>query len=1470
MNNLPFPDPLRQAFRADAPLISPALTQSPAQDLDRSQSWPILLGEGQQVRHPKSQDPRGPAGRRYPLESAGVGSPGSRENSALRFNSGSFLQNAQNDVEMLDGVEAPGSEHQEKERIPSFPPRPRPQAHLRRKSTFNDPSSAALPREPVQTEPYRLEPPQDAPKLFAGQTADFAPWSSHEPHAEDALNEQTIISGYYDKTHITPHEMSTARPLISSSIKHKSGLQILSSLFTCTLKQRQLCGMISSKCTFKPPPRVTLTDTRREAWLKDLADSSIPLRRLSRTIPQGIRGKALLDHCMAKEVPTWRAVWLIKCVGANEIRACKRNRATGAIVAGGESKWIKDWTVQLQQFVEALVNGCGAYEWKRKFTLGLQLLMHIYREHLLDRDAFLEWLCGSLESATIDTVPIWLLVVKLYLAELVAYRKHGRQLAVSLLQQQRSIVTQGPFKSLSYLRDQLTAHILNLMLAQPACFLSADFWSSFEDCMSHSAAQFSLVGQQVYRNMLERNSNIWNNCFGETSTSCLVTNLIQLLDKVPSNFDFRSFSDRCLSTSKQSRAVILTTLHWATTKYRFGLQRLYLAVRLVRHWSRQSIDLHPPVFAFLETASESSVLVRRNVYKLIAELTRSRHFSVSKYLQWLMARGVQKAAASETSDFYSEILDNIPCHDLPDHVHNLRVHILGASDRPVDILAHAKSSIGSRLTFMGNSGAVQDPPISPPLPDLKGLWMNDFYELSSWMRQALRDHALGSNDGDEIMHGNNVGQQLLIEDFLVYSKVLTYFQDFAFWADILKMFIDRGQQAVMVGVADSLNSDLEIFYAIGAASDLFSRLFKRSTTLDLGLSERPLITSLIDLASILPGTNHARSALQRELQRAENGSILAAGSPVIDWVSDPTLNPDSNFLSLVDEVLRSGSSMDRQILDRVFFDVTARIEMLWTGKYKILPSFYELLPRLRFFDGESFDKLMVAWLDRVLMAPRRPPLVAVVSPLVCNATTSFEQFLVCALAHIKDSQSVDDTELIDLTRQHQGPYIRSYRYHFQRRTIVSSRPDLVYPLLSAVLEMRHEQASFEAQIRKIVSQRAFPELLQTLLLSPSIDAQQSRSALAGPQASDFTAQMLNRVLFRSSVPESDDAIVATVRTANEFNATLCQVKLSTLLGAHVARSVARSESDDLANILFQEALLQDGASLGVWQEMLQALTTEVLQKFQAIAIGRLFALMPTFALPSDGVLPGYPATAYLDRLLGLTGLAVEQVPVPSRFPIVIQAADKLQAMLLWLAKPAPLSSEAHSDTEPWKSAGSDISAGARPWLLILLRLLTIHRSVFAHPKLAQSTVARLAYHLALLLIQPAVNADHALATRLFDLLALLSDVLTPETRHSCFRALCEQQRLRDPRLRFLFGTAGTASGSPLLFVEADKTSALGKVLAAPTSNGVAGSTVAEGQAPLGKPYEPNRWELLSNANPVMGENDTCISLSVFGAKKAVL
>lgn len=62
-------------------------------------------------------------------------------------------------------------------------------------------------------------------------------------------------------------------------------------------------------------------------------------------------------------------------------------------------------------------------------------MSHIFSEHLLDQDQYLDWVVASLQNSDLHCVLVWLLVVQLYWKEILRYRERGRRLAEALLDQ---------------------------------------------------------------------------------------------------------------------------------------------------------------------------------------------------------------------------------------------------------------------------------------------------------------------------------------------------------------------------------------------------------------------------------------------------------------------------------------------------------------------------------------------------------------------------------------------------------------------------------------------------------------------------------------------------------------------------------------------------------------------------------------------------------------------------------------------------------------------------------------------------------------------------------------------------------------------------------------------------------------------------------------------------------------------------
>ena len=142
-------------------------------------------------------------------------------------------------------------------------------------------------------------------------------------------------------------------------MQEKSTLQNFSHFILAVLQQRHKEGLIKTPTTFRVPPRVTLTDQKREQYLRDLANPSQSLRRLARGVPHGIRGRLLLEQVCSKNVPVNRAIWFIRVISVNELRAVKRKGHTKGAQESFESKWVIDWTGQVATFLENTIEECG-------------------------------------------------------------------------------------------------------------------------------------------------------------------------------------------------------------------------------------------------------------------------------------------------------------------------------------------------------------------------------------------------------------------------------------------------------------------------------------------------------------------------------------------------------------------------------------------------------------------------------------------------------------------------------------------------------------------------------------------------------------------------------------------------------------------------------------------------------------------------------------------------------------------------------------------------------------------------------------------------------------------------------------------------------------------------------------------------------------------------------------------------------
>lgn len=120
-----------------------------------------------------------------------------------------------------------------------------------------------------------------------------------------------------------------------------------------------------------------------------------------------------------------------------------------------------------------------------------------------------------------------------------------------------------------------------------------------------------------------------------------VAQIIRKLDFVnySANVRIEGLSYECMEIISNAMQLISVTLQWACSYYRYGSHRIYLATRLLRRWSHLGADVYEGIVAYLQSMQWVDSGQLPIVFKIVAELVRSKHFSAGRYLQWLIATG---------------------------------------------------------------------------------------------------------------------------------------------------------------------------------------------------------------------------------------------------------------------------------------------------------------------------------------------------------------------------------------------------------------------------------------------------------------------------------------------------------------------------------------------------------------------------------------------------------------------------------------------------------------------------------------------------------------------------------------------------------------------------------------------------------------------------------------------------------------
>jgi mediator of RNA polymerase II transcription subunit 12, fungi type len=1427
-----------------------------------------------------------------------------------------------------------------------FPPRPGGQYAAGDTAQANKMQGGA--GEPVKTErktqsletpavarrfPHGSEYPSfvcatNVPLTLIIECADYYPWAGNHP--EDQLYEQTVKSGFPNKPLIA-NETNTARPSLWNHLKNKQGLSTLSQLFVTVLEKRQIAGRLTAPSTFKPPPRVSLNQTRREAWLGDLANSAVQLRRLSRTIPFGMNGKTLLEACLNKNIPIARAVWLAKCVGANELRAYKRKGAGSSTGISGELKWIREWTTGVEQFVEGTLNLCGEANWMAKIHYAIRLSAYLYNEQLLDQEHYLDWVLSSFDSSPPEKLPFWLLLVQTYWKHLVATRKRGRKLAEHIFARMESISVDDGADILSQVLRRLQQLATTLAVAHRGCMILPKLWAKYKHLLQSTFGTMDTTPlESAVENLTNRNDRLTPDSHAAKSLDTVQGRIFKELDEARFHDPIEKLFERCVEISADLPQVSQLVVKWTTSIYRDGIHRVYIGTRLLRKCYLRGVDVDNLLLDFVSDSAPTHGVDFSLVFKLVAELVRSEHFSVTRFFQSLIATGALSAIPQGFEIFPTPskpiqpyerlalLAASIPTQNLPYHVTALRALLLRdagpAMSKEPRIIQEVTDVIQMQ---MSNSQEPLDLPLAPSelTPAVK-------FAVSHWVRTYVQSRLNAM--GKELE--TDAANPTVTLQFLVARHVLELMEDYSILADIIGMTIPVGDTETLTSVADTLHMHYKSFAAIGALKPLYGtlldryRIFRGQEQLD-----KPFVSAIRDLSVTLGLNMPIIQQLNADLARCNQRDAIAMCSPASDNATD-ILQIDIDTDDEIERILSSGTTMDEQIMSRVFKRIAARTEKNNPEQRVRVGNW---LNRLKSFDYITFDRIMAEWMT-TLLSFSRPLGLQLLPTLIGCGCINVAAFAQCAERGRVDKDRVLccqlDLDVLEVVfSEHRAPSITSipdaYRYRLETRKYANQySKDILVRLQRAIASVAtSSNEAIATRLLSFLNNLNFVQFLKRQALDKEIplseclglDSEEKPAKVSSVAArivdgltdpygqlgklSDILCSGLSLNLIGLFQNSRSDHIPQLLKIADELSLPFCQLQLRLLLSNPGS---VNSPNQELASKLFEAIRTAADNDQCVWPELVKNLDSRITQKVCEHAESLVLSAASQLKQTTEQSVP----CSTVRKLLSIVDHTCVRPTMQSFHQIALVLTEKMKIVMEALAQPDidPIGQQPGASN----TTTSDVQHICL-WIQALLHLAILHKPACPPQSKPLHELVPFISILVLLLNHTKLQSSPETLEYIFDVAAYFSDDLSDDQRNHLGKA--EFQKTSDPRISFLFGSSQspdawlglvTSNSNPLLPLAPSASAGAPQPVPprpGPPQMSRQGSMhqpmrpgtpmqqqrISQAAQPAKTfnppvPYQLKRWEILpdqggsANANAQHSSgpaNDTSISLTLFGARK---
>ena len=830
------------------------------------------------------------------------------------------------------------------------------------------------------------------------------------------------------------------------------------------------------------------------------------------------------------------------------------------------------------------------------------------------------------------------------------------------------------------------------------------------------------------------------------------------------------------------------------------------------------------------------------------------------------------------------LLFELPLHNLSTPILNLRTRLLAsmgasvAEERITIISVKLWISINIPGIFTVQDAASGQEPQNWEKTQLSQTVKSS---ISRWVRQAITAYfgspCIVNNVGRTECNFRKEPQidvkssdSITLDQYHQIQLVLERMDDFVIIADVLKILSDSTDDLILAAITDTINHHFDTLTAIGAVENLFQALWQQYQAIHSCIRvEKYFIESLIDLGRRLPKATQQVRFLEKRLVLYEQTILAAACSPISDHMAEALQSADSTFPDEIDQLMASGTSMDKPILSQVFQAITKRLELSWQEPTEPSVNFAQFLVRLRSFDPRTFDSLITEWLGNIISSTTRPSLGTILPPLICTHALTLDLVLTQAVALLQGTRNsgrlaevaIDTLDLLTLTDLGYPPPIayRLYRFRVQQQLIMTASASSILLLVHAALTAYVGEDSPSVKARYFIAGPAFRTLIQNLLLQDGRNLSEISSAFDTNSSIHQIQVAVDGIIYPSNPRRLSDLdfrsqISQILELMCDFNIPLCQLRLRIAFGAAV-RSSENAANTIMTALLETAEMSSETRSFHYWPTLVSGLTTEQASRIREEAETELIS--DTYGANLDPA----PKKRLTETLLSIIEATTFSINDKGTSSVVFQIADRMTALLTppQLSANQPLTGELAADNPKNRL---EISPD---FIVIILRLLLFHQPTLQEPKISQIILERLLLALSLLLIHPIVSSHPSLPSYVFDTLALLTDFHSEETRSRCIHVLREQHRIKDPRLLFLFGYSESAKQEwlQLLCMPISSASDCKAIGATPGSAIKTTSTILQ-------PFPLRRWEMMQDATPLVTENDTSLNLTLFGARKAVL